>query len=81
MSIPVTPLYGKVVSATIYGDNYFYFWFNGQKITEDPNKEAIPHNAVNFTFDVGTNTHYVADTTNLILGPVIPMQYLRHHGS
>ena len=52
VSIQVSDVEAKVVSATIYGDNYFYFWFNGQKIMEDPNKEAIPHNAVNFTFEV-----------------------------
>ena len=52
VSIQVSDVEAKVSSATTYGDNYLYFWFNGQKIIEDPNKEAIPHNAINFTFEV-----------------------------
>ena len=47
-----TKIRAKTVTATIYGDNYFFFWYNGEKIIEDPNKEPIPHNAVNFTFEV-----------------------------
>ena len=57
VSIQVSDMQAKVLSAAIYRDNYFYFWFKGQKITEDPNNEAIPRNAVNFTDEIDSHNY------------------------
>lgn len=40
----------EIITATIYADNWFTFWFNGELIMEDP-IEFIPHQAVEFSFE------------------------------
>lgn len=50
----------EILEATIYGDNWFAFYVNGQLIKDDP-MDFTPHQALKFTFDVDTsNTHVYA---------------------
>lgn len=39
----------EIITGTIFCDNYFEFWFNGELIVKDP-FEFAPHNAVNVSF-------------------------------
>merc|ERR1719229_967780 len=60
------------VHGTIYADNYFKFWFNGEMILEDP-VTFIPHQAENVTFTApvcGTWSFaiYAADYSDDITG-------------
>jgi hypothetical protein len=40
----------QTITGTIYCDNYFEFWFNGQLVAKDP-INFVPHNAVGVSFE------------------------------
>ncbi len=59
MCSAVVPLVkAETVEATIYGDNWFAFYVNGQLIKDDP-MDFTPHQALKFTFDVDSSENHV----------------------
>ena len=62
----------EMVTGTIYVNNNFTFYINGELIAKDP-VEIVPHNAYNVTFTIPRNQ----DVTYAITG--IDPYYVIHH--
>lgn len=47
----------RTLTAYVYADNYFEFYFNGNKVATDP-VSYVPHNGVAFTFEAPSSGTY-----------------------
>ena len=59
----------EIVTGTIYVNNNFTFYINGELIAQDP-VETIPHNAFNVTFTVPKNQDVTYAITGIDLADV-----------